>query len=495
LLTVVMVSPYAALAWLAWTEVPATPAGWDAKAQSTFWSAVLLCALACLLALVLALSTLVLLWLTAPGGSRLALLVALLLLFALSPVIQLTGWRALGVATAASPLAVSAVVLSWKYFPLIVGLTLASLRLQDGHALDAVRMVSDRLIVLARVLLPPVTTALAAGAVAVAALVFLEAEVPPLLGLDVYASDYLGRLALDPSAAGALQAGVPFLIVGLALIALFAARVRAVARAPWSGGALAAIDAFRPAAPRARVAALLAALMFLTPMLALVPSALGDGLAQAGSADARALGTSCLLGAVCAAIAGALSYALASCLIDAHPGFRLPLLAFVGLCLLVPGTLTGLSVAQLAGSPVLAPLLQGDVPLIVAHTLRLLPAGTLLMTALRWAEPAALREELRLTGAPWLAEQRFLALPMHWPGIVAVCALLFVLALSELGSTVLVVAPGTETAILRLYNLMHYGAGPAVALLALAQTGLTAVVIIATFLLARTYWHAARRAT
>jgi iron(III) transport system permease protein len=207
------------------------------------------------------------------------------------------------------------------------------------------------------------------------------------------------------------------------------------------------------------------------------------------------LATSCLLGLVCATIAGALAYALASCLIDTDAVRRVLLLALVGVCLLVPGTLTGLTVAQLAGSPALAPLLQGDLPLIVAHTLRLLPAGTLLMTALRWAQPPALQDELRLTGAPWLAEQRFLALPMHWPGIVAVCALLFVLALSELGSTVLVVAPGTETAILRLYNLMHYGAGPAVALLALAQAVLTAGIIVASFLLARGYWRAARRAT
>lgn len=493
-LTLIMAAPYAALAWLAWTELPATLAVWDAKAQSTFWSAVLLSALACLLALALALATLVLLWLAAPGRTRLALMVALLFLVALSPVIQLTGWRALGLASAGSPLPASTVVLAWKHFPLIVWLTLASLRLQDGHALDAVRMVSERPTALARVLLPSVAPALAGAAVAVVALVFLEAEVPPLLGLDVYASDYLGRLALDASAAGALRAAVPFLIVGIMLVTLFAALVRSATRASWSGDALTAIDAFRPTVPGARAAALLAALLFLAPVLALAPAALGEGLAQAGGADARALGTSCLLGAVCATLAGALSYALASCLLDAPAALRVALLGLVGVCLLAPGTLTGLSIALLAGSPALAPLLQGDIPLILAHTLRLLPAGTLLMAALRWAEPSALRDELRLTGAPWLSEQRFLALPMHWPGIVAVWALLFVLALSELSSTVLVVAPGTETAILRLYNLMHYGALPAVALLALAQAGLTAAVIVAAFLLARSYWHAARRA-
>jgi iron(III) transport system permease protein len=133
------------------------------------------------------------------------------------------------------------------------------------------------------------------------------------------------------------------------------------------------------------------------------------------------------------------------------------------------------------------------VPLILAHSVRLAPVGTLLLLARRWLEPPALRDELRLTGAPWLAEQRFVGLPASWPGLVAVFGLLFVLALSELSSTILVVAPGTETVILRLYNLMHYGASESVSVLALAQAGLTVAVIVAVFMVVRWRLDAADR--
>jgi ABC-type Fe3+ transport system permease subunit len=53
------------------------------------------------------------------------------------------------------------------------------------------------------------------------------------------------------------------------------------------------------------------------------------------------------------------------------------------------------------------------------------------------------------------------------------------LALSELSSTILVVAPGTETAVLRLYNLMHFGSPESVAALAFSQSGLVVAILAA----------------
>jgi iron(III) transport system permease protein len=484
MLTLVLVAPYFPLLWDALTGAPPMYPVWDVKAQSTFWSSALLCVLVSALGLALATATLVLLWLAKSRALRLTLHGCLLLLFALSPVIQLAGWREYGFASALPALAAAALMLAWKYFPLMVWLSLASLHQRDAAAFEAARLVTAGWLPLGRLLLPMLTPALLSSAAIAAALVFLESEVPPLLGLDVYASDYLGRLALDPNASAAMLAALPFLVVALVVV-MVAVGLRAVARPGPGGGGLVALDACRPGIAGASPLAALAAVVLLAPLLALVPAAVTAGIMQADASDFEALRESCYLDVAAALPATALSYTLAECLTGAAREMRAVLLVVIGICMFVPGALTGIAIAQLAVAPALGEVLQGNMPLIVAHTLRLVPIGTLLLLALLWMEPAALREELQLTGAGWLAVQRLVRLPMHWPGVVAVFGLLLVLALSELSSTILVVAPGTETVILRLYNLMHYGAGDAVAFLALAQAVLTAAIVIGVFFLTK----------
>jgi iron(III) transport system permease protein len=62
--------------------------------------------------------------------------------------------------------------------------------------------------------------------------------------------------------------------------------------------------------------------------------------------------------------------------------------------------------------------------------------------------------------------------PLCVPGIAASLYLGYVLCLGELGTTLLVIPPGASTITIRIYTLLHYGAGREVAALCLVLIGL-----------------------
>jgi iron(III) transport system permease protein len=76
-------------------------------------------------------------------------------------------------------------------------------------------------------------------------------------------------------------------------------------------------------------------------------------------------------------------------------------------------------------------------------------------------------EAALLVSNGWLGRMFRIVTPQCKAGISAAWAISFVFCLGELGTSLLVMPPGRETLTLRLFNLMHYGAGDMVALLAL----------------------------
>jgi iron(III) transport system permease protein len=85
---------------------------------------------------------------------------------------------------------------------------------------------------------------------------------------------------------------------------------------------------------------------------------------------------------------------------------------------------------------------------------------------LRRADPA-LYAAARLHDVGWRRRILKVRLPLLAPGLLTAAILVFVLSLGELGASLLVVPAGMATVSLRLYNLLHYGAGEPVAGLAL----------------------------
>ena len=435
------------------------------RVQGLLGQSVLLSVLAALLATgIAALWALALLM---PQGRswRLALTALLAASFCFGTVVHLLAWRALFplISGGVQGWALAVLTLALRYAPLAAALlatglaTLERAELETalstggGRALWAVAR--RRLLRLAGM-----------AAAAVAALVFCESELPPLLGVHVYAQEFLSQLALEPDASVAAAFGWPLMAVALACAALLAnlPRLRATAAGAVSLGWIGQW-AQPPALLKAVVPAAALALAALPLLLLTWGSLQGTGRwpAHAGAA----LFSSLWVATLSALLACAWAWALASVAARAG-GSSVPALnAMLWLMMLWPSALTGIAVAGW-GVPDWA---GAATPLVLAHALRVLPFAAWVLLAMRDAQPRAPGEQLHTMGAWGLPALRHVHLPAAWPGLAAAFVLCAGLSLAELTATVLTVPPGMETVILRLYNLLHYGDQRGVMMLALVQ--------------------------
>jgi len=114
-------------------------------------------------------------------------------------------------------------------------------------------------------------------------------------------------------------------------------------------------------------------------------------------------------------------------------------------------------------------------PVLWVHILRLLPLATLTLTLTLSAIPRELHDAAKMDGVSrW---QRFRAL--EWPSLAPSLMLTIgggtLLMLGEISASKLVEIPGRATFAQEMFNQMHYGVGPTLAALALAQIALTAL--------------------
>jgi iron(III) transport system permease protein len=116
---------------------------------------------------------------------------------------------------------------------------------------------------------------------------------------------------------------------------------------------------------------------------------------------------------------------------------------------------------------------------VLVQVARALPLVGLWLWSQFNSVPQDLLEAARSEGAgPWTQLLR-IALPLRPAGMAAALGIAFVLAISELSATLLVVPPGVTPISVRVFQLLHYGVDDRVAALALSVFALTAITMIA----------------
>jgi len=195
-------------------------------------------------------------------------------------------------------------------------------------------------------------------------------------------------------------------------------------------------------------------------------------LADAAAAARDDITTSLVLGIVAAGGATLLALPTAGWLSRRRIGWSWLL---VILPLAVPASLLTMGLIRI-WSHLPGNLVLGRWPmLLLAHLGRLLPFSVVILAIqFRRVDPG-LFEAALLADVGWARRLRTVYLPLMMPALVASIGVVFVLSLGELGASLLAVPPGTSTLPLRMFNLLHYGAGGEVAALALA----TVVLVVA----------------
>lgn len=408
---------------------------------------------------------------------RMALVALLAAAFCFGTVVHLLAWRSLFpvVSGGTAGWAVAVLTLALRYAPLSASLLATGLAALEPAELETALCTGGgaALWAVARRRLMRLA---GMSAAAVGALVFCESELPPLLGVHVYAEEFLAQVALEPSASAAAAQGWPLMAVALACAALLAGLPRLKASAA-GAVSLGWIGQWTHAPARLRT--VLPPLVLLLAGLPLVLLAWGSAQATGRwpAHAASALFNSLWVAGASAFAACLWGWALTRWALRAG-GWAVPTLnALLWALMLWPSAFTGIALAGW-GTPDWA---GAAAPLVLAHALRVLPFAAWLLLALGDAQPRSPGEQLSMLGARSWLTWRHVHLPAAWPGLMAAFVLCAGLSLAELTATVLTVPPGMETVILRLYNLLHYGDQRGVMMLALMQ-GLTVALAVAAAL-------------
>ncbi|TAL23830.1 MAG: hypothetical protein EPO01_06560 [Aquabacterium sp.] len=390
----------------------------------------------------------------------------------LGSVVHLMAWRIWmpdAASAASGAWSAGAWILASRYAPVAALFLVAALASCDRSEFETASTSAGPLGLL-RFVCRRLRTAWLHAVVAVAALAFAEAEVPGLLGLHTYAEEFLGQVAIESSSAASMAFGWPMVAIALLAALVLAWGLRLGRATGATAGNWFGAWARPPAAMR--MAAGTACLLLAWPVLTLCAQA--ARLPALPSSAAPALATSLAVAALAAALAVAWALAIAECAVRAGPPAVRGVLAALPLLLLWPSAMLGL---WIAGWPHPA-WLPAWGPMIAAHLLRVLPAALLIVLLARASSPPAEQEQEQVTGIPWHRGWPRL----HWPRLRAPALAAFALgaglSCSELTVTVLTVPPGTETIVLRMYNLLHYGDRQAVIVLAALQAALVCALAL-----------------
>ncbi len=153
----------------------------------------------------------------------------------------------------------------------------------------------------------------------------------------------------------------------------------------------------------------------------------------------------------------------------------------------LPGILLGIVLVFLLNRPWLRGVAQSVWIVFFAFSLRY---GALAWTALRaWvgSVPAALRDDAALLGAGWWPRFRHVFWPCHARRVLGLGYVIYLLALWDVETLIMIVPPGGETLSLRIFNLLHYGHNGQVNALCLVLLILGAAPLAAGALLQRLF--------
>lgn len=391
--------------------------------------------------------------------------------------------------------------LAASFWPLVALLSAAAFRAVDGSSEDSARLDGGQWAVVRHVTLPLAAPAVAAGALFVFLLAMTELGTPDLLYLKVYTTELYTHFvgSFDAAAAGAsctLLLGAAFLTIAL----MWAAASRSEI-SPFLGERTPPTD-FRLGKWRGPAVVLVVMTLAVTVGLPLGTLAAKAGGVQNYATALRSSLAQCtnsLWYAFWGAAAGTvLALPMSYIVCRGRSRWRWPLTAIALVPVAIPGIVTGIGLAVLWNrAAVLHWLPQTwlalpggyvwavdwrSVVMPIGYAARFAPfamgaaASALLQMDRSFEEAAA------VAGASWWQRMRRVVVPLIKRGIIAGWAIVFILGMREVATSILVHPPGRDTLAIRLFQMMHYGADEQVAALSII---LIAVTLVAVGLVAR----------
>jgi len=373
-------------------------------------------------------------------------------------------------------------VLTLSFYPFVTLLTLSGLYSLDNRLEEAALLSRKTWGVIRGISFPLVAPYVAAGAFFVFILSLCNYGVPDLLRVKTYPVEVFVQFSAFFNSKAAAALSVPLVAAGLMIIWLLIRIMQGRSYVTLRSGSKTTIP-FNLGSYKIHAVSFVFIILFFSVVLPL-----GDLIATAGSYQSYlkawesahsqiifSLGIALLSATLIVVISFPLAY-----VIERSSRKWKRMIDFLTMIpIAVPGTVLGIGLIRVWNQPWLNCVYGTAGILLIGLTVRFLPFTLRVVSSSMKQVHPHLEEAALQTSGSFLHRIRYVMAPLVKPGMLAGWYIAFVLILGELGTSLLVVPPGSATLTMRIYTLLHYGAGKLVAalciiliLIALAPTPL-----------------------
>ncbi len=382
----------------------------------------------------------------------------------------------------------SIIILSLSYFPIVVLLTMTGLCGLDRRVEEVAVINKPPLFVMSKITLPLLHPYIVAGAIYVFIFSFFNYGVPAMLRIQSYPGEIFSRFSAfyDEAGAAALSSPVVLLAIFLLFVQNWFMKNKKVVSL--NGG----FKEQSVSCPTNKyVAILVYGWLFLSVALPVGVLILQAGsfasyvIALQGSVDQ--LKTTLLVATLSATCMSVLALFLVSHIESLPARQQQPYEILTFMPFAFPAIFLGIGLIYLWNTPFTQFIYSTMAILVIACIARFIPFAIQIVRAQSQQVDNSLREAAYLCSSGRLRRWFYIEMPLMSKGVITCWLITFFFCTGELGATLLVVTPRHETVSLKIYNLLHYGAGHLVAALALILIFLN-VVVSCSLLFFRSMW-------
>jgi iron(III) transport system permease protein len=411
---------------------------------------------------------------------RQILFLLLFIFFSISPIIYLTALSKLAWFNQLSVYIQSLAVLSIKLFPLATIILLISFRRIESSSIKTALMISPLKNVLIHIILPQLYKPAASAFLIIFMLTFVHEEVPSFLGYRTYAEEFLSRIVIMENIKEISFMTIPFILLTFLVLGVLARTAQSHINDNSNTPSYIFQNFKKPA---------LSVIVILSILVVFMSSLLLKELATIDATtlfidNFSALKNSLFLSFFTGILGTIFSLYIYSFIhSDSSTNIKIILILPMLLYWLMPSALSSLSLIELSIYLNQYNILIGYALVVFAYLIKVLPIALLFLLSFKVIQPSDIFLKLHNINA--INVFKHITIPLAWSKWLVLTIILTIFSLNELSSTVLLIPPGEETIIVKIYNLMHYGDFSSVAFLSLLQMSLILISIFVIGLLLR----------
>jgi iron(III) transport system permease protein len=368
-------------------------------------------------------------------------------------------------------------VLVTAFVPIVILMTIAYLGAINPRLEEAGRLTARWPAVLRRITLPLIAPAIVFAAVLVFLLTLGEAGVPTYLRYPVYPVETLTQFAAFYDFSAATAAAMPLLVIVLGVLALEPVVLRNRTmdlRAASLGTARHQIELGPWRVPLLGLVLVYCVTTVALPLSVLVaqswvPAAYAEAFARSGGSILRSLVFAAAGATLLTLLGFVLGYLVHHRALPIWRGIdALALFLFT-----LPGTVIGIGLISLWNRPATNLIYATPAIIILGYVAQYAVLPARMTSAILDRIPRSLEGAAHMSGAGWLMTLREIIVPLARRGLITAWIISYVFCLRDLGISMVVYPPGSDTLPVRILTLMANGAPSLIAALCVILIAVT----------------------